>query len=154
MADSAVPPNLMGYLFAKDVLRQSLRLGLAGAWRVTHPEVIDSLAKLADKCPTLVNSFLPLPEQKLEQLYEKKRDLREDEDHIFLYVSQKGWRLQSEISTYYRLSPRSKPGALGPRSSFLEQLDRAYDIDYRLRRVIDWGMRCLQWKGLVAYSDK
>jgi len=31
MADAAAPPNLMGYLFARDVIKQSLRLGLAGA---------------------------------------------------------------------------------------------------------------------------
>ena len=31
MADNAAFPNLMGYLFAKNVLRQSMRLGLAGA---------------------------------------------------------------------------------------------------------------------------
>ena len=46
MADAAAPSNMMAYLFAKDVLHQSLRLGLAGAWEHDHPEMLDALRLL------------------------------------------------------------------------------------------------------------
>ena len=35
--DAAAPLNLMAYLFAKDNVAQSLRLGFAGAWELADP---------------------------------------------------------------------------------------------------------------------
>lgn len=81
----------MGYLFAKDVLRQSIRLGLAGAWDHEYPEISESMDSLKETCPNLVKSFLPVSEHKNEQeedelaLYEPPSDMvnqvAEDENH-------------------------------------------------------------------------
>ncbi len=60
MADAAVSPNLMAYLFVRDVIQQSLRLGLVGVWDHTYPELIEALDLLNTQYPTLIQSFLPL----------------------------------------------------------------------------------------------
>jgi hypothetical protein len=58
LADKASPPNLMAYLFKKDMFRQSLRLGFAGAWRQSHPTISHQLASIQATCPGLTDSFI------------------------------------------------------------------------------------------------
>ena len=57
MADKAAPGNLMAYLFKKDRLVQSLRLGFAGAWAHKHPLLSQCLSRVQLHCPTLAGSF-------------------------------------------------------------------------------------------------
>jgi hypothetical protein len=57
-ADKAAPPNLMAYLFNKDNVRQSFRLGLAGAWKSDHPELRQWLCELAQSCPLLISGLI------------------------------------------------------------------------------------------------
>jgi hypothetical protein len=52
----------MAYLFAKDNIAQSLRLGFAGAWVYAYPELADPLQLIRQHCPHLIDSFLPLSE--------------------------------------------------------------------------------------------
>lgn len=61
-ADLAQPPDLMSYLFNKDQWRQSLRLGLAGAWR-EYQELQDSLDLLREQCPDMLDSLIPVSER-------------------------------------------------------------------------------------------
>jgi hypothetical protein len=58
----AAPSNLMAYLFSKDVVRQSIRLGLAESWAQQIPELEEHLDAIRQQCPKLVNSFIPLTE--------------------------------------------------------------------------------------------
>jgi hypothetical protein len=48
----------MAYLFGKDTLLQSLRLGFAGAWVYTHPTLSERLEGIQSCCPNLTSSFL------------------------------------------------------------------------------------------------
>jgi hypothetical protein len=47
----------MAYLFNKDRLAQSLRLGFAGAWSYEYPFVSHCLAQIHSRCPRLSSSF-------------------------------------------------------------------------------------------------
>jgi hypothetical protein len=62
LADDASPSNLMAYLFTRDVVHQPIRLGLAGARTYDYPELNEPLSLLYEKCPRLVNSFVPTSE--------------------------------------------------------------------------------------------
>jgi ribosomal protein S17E len=48
----------MAYLFGKDRLAQSLRLGLAGAWHQNYPQLSHQLMSLLGSCPSLIESFM------------------------------------------------------------------------------------------------
>lgn len=63
MADMVALSNLMGYLFAKHAMLQSMRLGMASAWDYFYPELVEALQLLKDGCPSLVRSFLPIEER-------------------------------------------------------------------------------------------
>jgi hypothetical protein len=57
-ADKASPGNLMAYLFGKDRLAQSLRLGFAGAWHYKYARLSHQLMSLQESCPYLIGSFM------------------------------------------------------------------------------------------------
>jgi hypothetical protein len=52
----------MAYLFQKDSLRQSFRLGFAGAWQYSHPIATQELNSIEKSCPILVNSLILINE--------------------------------------------------------------------------------------------
>ena len=58
LADTASPSNPMAYLFAHDATRQSIRLGLAGAWSYDYPVLQEPLKLVENLCPKLTKSFL------------------------------------------------------------------------------------------------
>lgn len=53
--DKASPANLMAYLFQRDSIRQSCRLGLFGAW--DHLPSTSLLQEVISKCPNLHQSY-------------------------------------------------------------------------------------------------
>ena len=57
-ANSAALRNLMGYLFAKNRFRQSLRLDLAGSWNSLYSQLMRYFHILKSQCPTLANCFV------------------------------------------------------------------------------------------------
>jgi hypothetical protein len=48
----------MAYLFGKDTMQQSLRLGFAGAWAHTFPSLSRRLGTIQSHCPNLASSFI------------------------------------------------------------------------------------------------
>ena len=93
MADQAAPPNLMGYLFSRDLLLQSIRLGLAGAWDHGHPHIVAALQQIDSTCPALINAFLPISEQSLDESVQSQ-DVASDDQHLRAQVSAVGFELQ------------------------------------------------------------
>lgn len=57
-ADHAAPKHLMAYLFNHDCLRQTLQLALVGSADAQNEGLCAYLARLAEKCPLLIHSFL------------------------------------------------------------------------------------------------
>ena len=152
MADTAAPPNLMGYLFAKDVMRQSLRLGLAGAWdSPDYAEIMKALADLDECCPTLVQGFLPIGEQEIgedEDHAEGSHNVSGDGEHFAAQLSMRGFVLDE----YFGISARTKVMQLQPQHNFLQHFMAAYRNEYGMR-VIDFGTNILRWYRRIAYTD-
>lgn len=74
----------MAYLFRCDCLRQSLQLGLAGAWDYEHPGLLNMLVVLSKKCPNLVGSFMLFDD-------EKTAVARHDKSYIRAFGSTNNW---------------------------------------------------------------
>ena len=149
MADHAAPSNLMGYLFAKDVMTQSMRLGLAGAWDESDPALMEALALVDNRCPTLVQSFLPTHERTQEDDDESRaHHIHGDIGHTFAQLSLKGFVLGNQL----RIKPRANLMKLAPRHPFLQQLMLAYSREYGMN-VIDFGHKPLKWYRRLAYTD-
>jgi hypothetical protein len=90
-ADAAAPPNLMAYLFAKDVVQQSLRLGFAGAWDYSNPDLAQPLAMIEKHCPLLLRSFVPPSERFEEHDDTQPTRVIEDAEHTSVIVDMKGF---------------------------------------------------------------
>ena len=151
MADSAAPPNLMGYLFAKDVMTQSLRLGLAGAWDHGYAEVMEALTGIDDRCPALMKSFLPVGEHDIgesEDHAEGSHNVVGDAEHFGAQLSLRGFVLDA----YFKISATIKMMRLQPQHHFLQHVMAAYRNEYGLR-VIDFGPNLLRWYRRIAYTD-
>jgi hypothetical protein len=94
LADTASPSNLMAYLFAHDATRQSIRLGLAGAWSYDYPVLQEPLKHGEKFCPKLTKSFLPLSERDDvdildEAAIDEVDELQVVEDEMHTHVSVK-----------------------------------------------------------------
>ena len=151
MADAAAPPNLMGYLFSRDVMQQSLRLGLVGAWDHDFPEMVEALRMLNDQCATLVQSFLPIGEQDRDEdeaHAEGYHNVLGDNEHHSAQVSISGFVLDG----YFRIMASTKLMKLDPQHKFVQHLMAAYRNEYGLR-VMDFGIRLLKWYRRIAYTD-
>lgn len=149
MADAAAPPNLMGYLFSRDVIQQSLRLGLAGAWDHDFPEMVEALRMLNDECVTLVQSFLPIGEQDLDEAdMEGYHNVIGDNEHRSAQVTMAGFVLDG----YFRIKASTKLMKLDPQHRFIQHLMAAYRNEYGLN-VMDFGIRVLKWYRRIAYTD-
>ena len=150
MADTAAPPNLMGYLFAKDVMRQSLRLGLAGAWD-EHAEIMQALTELDEYCPTLVQGFLPVGEHEVgedEDHAEGSHNVNGDGEHFAAQLSMRGFVLNGSFG----IDAHTKVMRLPPQHDFLHHFMAAYRNEYGMR-VLDFGTNLLKWYRRIAYTD-
>ena len=147
-ADAAAPPNLMAYLFAKDVIQQSLRLGLAGAWNHDHPELMSAMQVLDKQCPTLIKSFLPVNEQDLDDA-EGFHSVTTDSQHCAAQLSWKGFVLGVDS---FRIKATTNLMKLSPQHDFIQHLMAAYRQDYGMQ-VMDFGVKPLKWHRRIAYSD-
>ena len=150
MADAAAPPNLMGYLFARDVMTQSLRLGLAGAWSHGHPELVEALSLLDEQCPTLVKGFLPIGEQEGvdDGSAEGFNSIEVDDEHRFGQVFMRGFQLDR----HFGIKASTNLMKLDPQYRFIQHLMTAYRTDYGIR-VLDFGPQHLKWYQRIAYTD-
>ena len=151
MADAAAPPNLMGYLFTRDVMQQSLRLGLVGAWDHDFPEMVEALRMLNDQCATLVQSFLPVGEQdhdEDEAHAEGFHNVLGDDEHHSSQVSLSGFVLDG----YFRIMASTNLMKLNIQHRFVQHLMAAYRNEYGLN-VMDFGIRALKWYRRIAYTD-
>ncbi|KAL8915963.1 MAG: hypothetical protein Q9208_008763 [Pyrenodesmia sp. 3 TL-2023] len=158
LADHAAPQNLMGYLFAKDVLKQSMRLGLAGSWDHSHPDLMEALEFLESRCPSLLKSFLPTSEHTIQDAEDETQpqrshmvDLVEDDQHVAVSLTLHNFVLGRDNG--YRLRKRINLSQLGMRHEFIRDLALAYRYEYGLERVMDFGSTSPKWYERIAYTD-
>ena len=151
MADAAAASNLMRCLFAKDVVQQSIRLGLAEAWEGRYPNLLEEMTVVQEHCPTLVQSFLPTSEQDLEN--DMGIGFGEDEAHSAIRASLTGFIIDILHDNDFNIRANVNMSKLDSEHHFLQQLGNAYTEDYGVRNVLDFGSKRLEWKQRMAYTD-
>ncbi len=153
MADVASPPNLMAYLFAKDVVLQSIRLGLVGSWEGQgYQELLTAMATIEKHYPRLVNSFLPVSKQDIDK-EDEDTQVFEDSRHRKVRVSQVGFVLDTDHNNFYNLRPSTNLSRIQATYIFITQLRNAYTRDYRVGNVLDFRAKRLQQRKRFGFTD-
>lgn len=129
-------------------MTQSMRLGLAGAWDESHPELMKALALIDSKCPTLVQSFLPSHERTQEEDDETQmHHIHGDDGHHFAQLSLKGF-----LGNNLKMKSASKLMKLPPQHPFLQQLILAYQREYEMSMVV-FESKPIKWYRRLSYTD-
>ena len=148
----------MAYLFAKDVVVQSLRLGFAGAWRQASPDLQDPLELIRQHCPELTESFLPPSERTIDAIAfaaDKEGDnVQQDALHQSVKVSIKGFVLTHSIADQLQLRHNTSLGNLSAAHLFIQQLQQAFHQDYGIRNIVHFRKRQdkLHWCQRVSFT--
>lgn len=160
-ADHASPPNLMQFLFSRDLVRQSARLGVAGWW-AAYDRIRVSLELVHRHCPRLMNAFAPLAEHGLGMpmllgLHDADADgqsamVQEDTNHKRVRVSKKGLVI-SRQNNALRLTPTMKVDNLEDDHPFKIELRQALENDYLLRHRVRISMEPLKYYQRLAMTD-
>jgi hypothetical protein len=149
----------MAYLFAHDATRQSIRLGLAGAWSYDYPVLQEPLKLLENLCPKLTKSFLLLSERDdVDILDEAATDevdepqVVEDEMHTHVSVTVKGFCLTGRNPFNLSRHMNFRKERLYPR--FFRALRASFATDYNIRGIVAFKDRRLRWKQRLAFNDQ
>ena len=148
MADHAAPSNLVGYLFSRDVMSQSMRLRLAGAWEALS-ELTETLKLLEDYCPLLVQSFLPLGEQILDDEVDGAHVVVCHNVHRRAQLSVIDFRLSGTLA----IGAFSNPSKLPRQHPFIQDLLDACLHNYG-KRVVGLGNRRFKLYARIAFTNK
>ncbi|KAL8970743.1 MAG: hypothetical protein Q9183_001375 [Haloplaca sp. 2 TL-2023] len=153
MADTASPPNLMAYLFAKEVMNQTLRLAFAGSWN-PEPELAQAVEAIESKCRTIIQAFQPVSEydeQEGQDFDDENPDkLQEDDTHTTLRATIAKFQLNPNTLS---IRQRTRLSTLGVRHPFFAELVAAYQRDYGVRRIVNLGPSLVKWRQRIAYTD-
>ncbi|RDW84612.1 hypothetical protein BP6252_02202 [Coleophoma cylindrospora] len=151
-ADAAAPSNLMAYLFAKENVRQSLRLGLAGSWEEAFPELEEPLHMIQEHCPRLVRSFVPLNERSMEMDDNESDDISV-EGFTNVNVSIKSFCIGEDLAHLLKLRRVMNIHTL-PRNEVFGRLIRSAFQIYGMRNVVQfsWYDR-VQWFQRISFTS-
>jgi hypothetical protein len=108
----------MAYLFAKDMVTQSLHLGFAGAWREAFPDLQDPLQVIRQYCPELIESFLP-PSERTLSVADNDVNVQQDPHHRSVKVSIDGFLLRRDTAMVLQLHRYLDLSALSPSHPFI-----------------------------------
>lgn len=140
----------MGYLFAKNVVQQSLRLELAKSYASSHFSLLEALQTVEKKCSALIQSFLPRSKHDVEN--EVEVVLIENDSHRQLRASMTGFALTSK-DNYFGIRFNVNLNRLNVDHDFLFQLSKAYQIEYEIRNVMNFEFKRPKWSKRVAFTD-
>lgn len=145
----------MAYLFAKDVVRQSIRLGLAGAWAHNFPDLEQAMNGLKTACPHLMDSLLPTAEHgNVEIEDEAGQSVQEDPTHHKVALSLKGFCLHSEATNYFQVQSTTDPLRLDARHPFAIHLREAFGRDYDIHNIARISTQHrIRWFQRLAFTN-
>lgn len=153
-ADAAAPPNLMAYLFAKDNVLQSLRLGFAGAWAEAFPDLSDPLNFIESHCPLLIRSFVP-PSERQNDDDGYGLDVWEDVNHSSVKVDVKGYQAtRKPIERLLLMTNSSRCLTTSRHSPMILYIRQAFAEDYNIRNILQFNPTDrILWYQRVAFTD-
>jgi hypothetical protein len=152
----------MAYLSSTDVVRQSIRLGLAGSWAQQIPELEEHLDAIRQQCPKLVNSFIPLTERDLLEANTGAADENDEEGdgpvtaqivtetdrHVSVSLTRKG-----VVGTFFTVSPAVILWTLPLGHPFSRAIRNARHEDYNLVNVVGLSRKRLRWYKRLAVTN-
>lgn len=154
MADIAAPPNLMGYMFAKENVKQSMRLGFAGAWR-DNEALHEAITVLSESCTALASSFIPQGEQDVGREDPGSTTVHGDLVHQHISATIPRLTLSLYIQALFQIRSTGHSYDISPlplSHPFMLQLRKALARDYNINNVMRLKGR-IQWKQRLAYTD-
>jgi hypothetical protein len=155
LADAAAPSNLMAYLFSRERVKQSVRLGFAGAWDHDHPELRPMLDQIQRNCPHLIRSFTPRYEHDLmvndDIDVEADITVQEDINHANVQISLKGFVLL-DTNNSLRLTASINLRRQSVTSRCIRQLGNAFARDYQVDNILEFESCRLQWRTRLAWT--
>jgi hypothetical protein len=112
----------MAYLFKRERIHQSLRLGLFGAWKHSQPSLHSQLEVLHRSCPLLLGGFSLFGEEGFLDLDENRR---QQDETVRLFGSTAG--LHELAALGIKIPTDHLMGSY--EMNFMEQLQQAYRDD-------------------------
>ena len=149
MIDRVAFFNFMSYLFAKNVMTQSMRLNLIEAWNQSDSILMKTLILIDNRCFTLMQSFLFVHERTQKNDDENRtHHIHEDVEHIFAQLFLKSFVLNNQL----QIKTKANLMKLVSRHFFLQQLIFAYLREYDMN-VINFEHKLLKWYKRLIYND-
>ena len=145
----------MAYLFAKDNVLQSLRLGFAGAWAEAFPDLSDPLNFIESHCPLLIRSFVPPSERQVDD-DGYGIDVHEDADHSAVKVDVRGYQaMRKPIERLLLMTNSVRALTTSSIDSPMVLLIRyAFEYDYGIRNILRFSpFDRILWYQRVAFTD-
>ena len=141
----------MKYLFARNVMIQSLRLELTEAWKHEHSKLIEALHIFDIKCFTLIKSFLSLSERFLEKNNENRsHHIHDDVEHFFVQLSLSELIIENSS---LRMTTRMNLRKLNSRHFFLQKIAKTYYKNYD-KKMINFDNKSLKWYQRLTFTDE
>jgi hypothetical protein len=148
----------MAYLFSKDNISQSLRLGFAGGWAKAFPELSGPLKMIEASCPSLIRSFVPHSERYIMDANDDDDDtggikVQEDDEHTQVHITLKGYKITQRVANILQVKKDLILSTMPSTSLFSQLLRQAFEQDYGIRNIIQFSRQDkIQWYQRVASS--
>jgi len=144
--------NIERIMLHKENFRQTLRLLLLGAFSDSEPQMTTFIQELQQTCPTLFKTLLPRSELESRIIDD------EDDDSSISIVADEYHKRPIVIG---RLQPKFVRDTLGlpTRGSnnllqpFRTALRRAYEMDYNMPNMREFGRGTFQWCKKISFHD-
>lgn len=143
--------NVEKHLLSRENMQQTIRLALLGAFQDTEPAITTQLSELYDYCPVLFESLLPKSER-AEEDFEDNDTLRIKEDSS-----------HSRAKASHRLQPKHcrevlnlpiRSSVLHKHDTLRRRLRNAYEEDYGMGNVVEFGKSSLTWCKKFSFDDR
>ena len=138
----------MSYLFAKNVMTQSMKLELTNAWNESHSELMKTLTLINNKCFTLIQNFLFFHERIQKNDDEiQMHHIHENDKHHFVQLS-----LKDFFENNLKMKSIFKLMKFSSQHSFLQQLILTYQREYKMSMMI-FEFKSIKWYRKLNYID-
>lgn len=148
--------NVEKLLLSRESVRQTARLLLLGAYKMSEPEISHTFQELYVECPSLFDSLLPKSEQESQQQIVDETEsfisIMDDSTHVRPHTFS---RLQPLFCRdFLHLPIRSSALKHDMFHTFNVDLRRAYEQDYGMKGVMHLGMGAVSWSKKFSFIDK
>ena len=152
MIDVATSFNLLKYLFAKNIFKQSLRLEFLNAWTSTYFDFVKLLTNVKQK-KNFIRNFLFISKQILNDDDVEKIEIQKNAKHVFVRLFMFVFKLNVNRNNYFSIRSHVNFSKLSFNHSFFETFENAFEQKYDIKKIMNWKFKRLKWKKKLIYID-